>query len=217
MITTLLPQWATGAVTLALLGLRTLSTITQDGIWEFLDSSRHMLGPELWAQVRPRCLPHLSTHRTAHPIPRVASVVFAPLGRRTSFWSGCRGRAQGFRRPAHPERCSTRGRVPRPCVNAVPRGLMKAGPCSSRRRLRWRVTLIWERWTSAPGRRCWTFWRKTVTEPTALGASCYARAPPTTGVRTAGASGCCYGARPNFARSVFLARDDRVGEAISEE
>lgn len=44
-------QWVTGAVTFALLGLQTLSMVTHDGIWEFLDTSRHRLGPEIWAQV----------------------------------------------------------------------------------------------------------------------------------------------------------------------
>ena len=45
-------QWTTGAVTSTLLGLQTLSTITQSGIWEFMDESRHKLGPELMTQVR---------------------------------------------------------------------------------------------------------------------------------------------------------------------
>ncbi|CAM9090652.1 unnamed protein product, partial [Laminaria digitata] len=44
-------QWTTGAVTSTLLGLQTLSTITQSGIWEFMDESRHQLGPELMTQV----------------------------------------------------------------------------------------------------------------------------------------------------------------------
>lgn len=49
------PQWTTGAVSDALMGLQTLSTINQNGIWEFMDESRHMLGPELWAQVGSVC------------------------------------------------------------------------------------------------------------------------------------------------------------------
>ena len=44
-------QWTTGAVTVALLGLQTLGTIAHDGIWRFIEESRHILGPELWTQV----------------------------------------------------------------------------------------------------------------------------------------------------------------------
>lgn len=44
-------QWTTGAISFALFNLRTLSTIARDGIMEFMDESRHMLGPELWTQV----------------------------------------------------------------------------------------------------------------------------------------------------------------------
>ncbi|CAB1112949.1 unnamed protein product [Ectocarpus sp. CCAP 1310/34] len=44
-------QWATGAVSFALLGLQTLGTITHDGIWRFMEESRHNLGPELSTQV----------------------------------------------------------------------------------------------------------------------------------------------------------------------
>ncbi|CAM9202218.1 unnamed protein product [Choristocarpus tenellus] len=43
--------WTTGAVTNALLGLETLGTISQDGIWDFMDEDYHSLGPEIWAQV----------------------------------------------------------------------------------------------------------------------------------------------------------------------
>lgn len=38
-------------MTFALLGLQTLGTITHDGIWRFMEESRHILGPELWTQV----------------------------------------------------------------------------------------------------------------------------------------------------------------------
>ncbi|CAM9155381.1 unnamed protein product [Ectocarpus sp. 13 AM-2016] len=44
-------QWATGAVSFALLGLQTLGTIAHDGIWRFMEESRHNLGPELSTQV----------------------------------------------------------------------------------------------------------------------------------------------------------------------
>ncbi|CAM9257644.1 unnamed protein product [Scytosiphon promiscuus] len=44
-------QWTTGASLFALLGLQTLGTVTHDGIWRFMEESRHMLGPELWTQV----------------------------------------------------------------------------------------------------------------------------------------------------------------------
>ncbi|CAM9728040.1 unnamed protein product, partial [Sphacelaria rigidula] len=44
-------QWATGAVSETLFSLKSLSMINQAGIWEFMDESQHMLGPELWAQV----------------------------------------------------------------------------------------------------------------------------------------------------------------------
>lgn len=44
-------QWTTGAISFTLLKLRTLSAIARDGIMEFMEESRHMLGPELWTQV----------------------------------------------------------------------------------------------------------------------------------------------------------------------
>lgn len=51
-------KWATGAVTSTLLGLQTLATITQSGIWEFMDESRHRLGPELMTQVNSSTVRH---------------------------------------------------------------------------------------------------------------------------------------------------------------
>eukprot|EP00903_Cladosiphon_okamuranus_P017641 g16248.t1 len=44
-------QWTTGAITVALLGLQTLGTIAHNGIWRFMEESRHILGPELATQV----------------------------------------------------------------------------------------------------------------------------------------------------------------------